>query len=152
VAQRHGWLLQLCHRHLLASLEIRLGRRRRQRAVQQPGRGIRWAILKTLTTVDNEQAAELCQEVLHLSQHPNCTARLRRTARFFVRHQLAYRAYLLRPELQLPATTCALESMNRLLRQAISTANNPDSLLLRATTFLRLRQTIICNACRHQQK
>jgi hypothetical protein len=151
LAQRHGWLLQLCHRHLLAVLEIKLGRRRWQRAVQQPGRGIRGAIREALVTADDVRAAELCQEVLRLSQHPNCTAGLRSTARSFVQHQLAYRAYLLRPELRLPATTCALESMNRLLRQAISTANSPDALLHRATAFLRLRKTIVCRARTHQQ-
>jgi len=152
LAQRHGWFLQLCHRHLLAALMGRLGRRQRQRAIQQPGRGIRGAILETLVTVDDGRAAALCQEVLLLSRHPNCTVGMRRTARFFVQHQQAYRTYLLHPELRLPSTTCALESMNRLLRQAISTANNPEALLRRATAFLRLRKTIVCNACAHQQK
>lgn len=67
LAQRHGWFLQLCHRHLLAALMGRLGRRQRQRAIQQPGRGIRGAILETLVTVDDGRAAALCQEVLLLS-------------------------------------------------------------------------------------
>lgn len=152
LAQRHGWPLQLCHRHLLAALSERLGRWQRQRATQQPGRGLRMAIFETLLTADEGRATTLCQQVLQLSQHPNCTVSLRRTARFFVRHQQAYRAYLLHPELRLPSTTGALESMNRLLRQAIGTANNPEALLRRATAFLRLRKIITCNACPHQQK
>lgn len=152
LAQRHGWILQLCHRHLSAALTGRLGRRQRQRSIQQPGRGIKAAVHEILATMDDDRAMALCQEVLQLSQHPNCTVGLRRTARFCVLHQHAYRAYLLHPELRLPATTCALESMNRLLRQAISTANTPTSLLRRATAFLRLRKNITCNACRHQQK
>lgn len=152
LAQNHGWLLQLCHRHLLSSLENRLGHRRRQRAMQQPGRGIRAAVLEILQTGDDERVAALCLETTRLCAHPNCTVKLRYAARYFLRHQQQYRTYLLHPELRLPTTTCALESMHSLLRKAISTVNDPASLFLRAKTFLRLRTTITCNGGIHQQK
>lgn len=149
--QDRGWLLQLCHRHLLASLENKLKYRRR-RVLQQPGRGIHAAVLESLTTADDERVTALCQEIVRLSHHPNCTVRLRYTAQYFLRHQQQYRTYLLHPALHLPNTTCALESMHNLLRQAVSTVNDPDSLLLRAQTYFRLRPTITCNGHIFQQK
>jgi hypothetical protein len=149
--QRHGWLSQLCHRHLLSALDIRLGPPRRQRVRQQPGRGIRTAILELLACGDDGRATALCDELLWLCSHPNCTAGLRSTVRNLVKHQQAYRTYLRYPELTLPITTNAVESMHGLLRKGISTANSPETLLLRAQTYLRLRQKITCNGAHFQQ-
>jgi hypothetical protein len=147
-----GWLLQLCHRHLLKSLERRLGHPRRQRAIQQPGRGILAAVQTALVTADDAHAVGLCDEVLRLSRHPNCTLGLRYTAQYFVRHFQYYRTYLHYPELALPTTTSAVESMHHQLRQAISTVNDPTSMQLRVTAYLRLRQTITWNPATFQQK
>lgn len=147
-----GWLLQLCHRHLLKNLERRLGHPRRQRAIQQPGRGILAAVREALVTADDVQAVGLCDEVLRLSRHPNCTLGLRYTAQYFVRQFQYYRTYLHYPELALPTTTSAVESMHHQLRQTISTVNDPVSMKLRVTAYLRLRQTITCNPAILQQK
>ena len=152
LARADSWLLQRCHRHLLAALDYKLGHPRRQRTVQQPGRGIRAAIRESLITRDDGRVAALCDEIMRLSGHPNCTLKLRYTAHHFVRHQQAYRTYLLHPELMLPTTTSAVESMHNLLRQAISTANNPQATLLRAQAYLRLRPTVTCNRGILQQK
>ena len=147
-----GWLLQLCHHHLLKSLERRLGHPRRQRAIQLPGRGILAAVQEALVTPDDARAVELRDEVLKLSRHPNCTLGLRYTAQYFVKHFQHYRTYLHYPELALPTTTSAVESMHRQLRQAIGTVNDPTSMQLRVTAYLRLRQTITCNPTILQQK
>lgn len=87
-----------------------------------------------------------------MSRHPNCTLGLRYTAQYFVRQFQYYRTYLHYPELALPTTTSAVESMHRQLRQTISTVNDPASMKLRVTAYLRLRQTITCNPAILQQK
>jgi hypothetical protein len=59
-----------------------------------------------------------------------------------------YRAYLAHPDLRLPHTTNSAESMCRLLREVFRSSragSNPDSVLLWATTLLRLRSTVVCN-------
>ncbi len=152
LVEGRGWLLQLCHRHLLRSLERKLGHPRRQRAIQQPGRGILAAVEEALDTTDSERATALCDEVLRLGRHPNCTLGLRYTAQYFVRRLQHYRTYLHHPDLALPTTTSAVESMHRRLRQAIGTVNDPDSMQLRVTVYLRLHQTVTCNPGVHQQK
>jgi len=152
LAQARGWPLQLCHRHLISALDHKLGHRRRQRTIQKPGRDIRTAVLELLETNNEGRVAIMCQEIVSLCGHPNCTVSLRYTARYFVRHQREYRTYLLYPEFHLPTTTSAVESMHSLLRKAISTVNDPRSLLLRADAYLRLRPTITCNGTDHQQK
>jgi hypothetical protein len=147
-----GWLLQFCHRHLLATLERRLGAPWRQRTIQQPGRGILAAVREALVAVDDGCVTGLCQEIIGLSRHPNCTLGLRYTAQYFVRHLEHYRTYLHHPELALPTTTCAVESMHHQLRQIIGTVNDPSSMRLRVAAFLRLNRTITCNPASLQQK
>jgi len=152
LAQSRGWPLQLCHRHLIAALDRKLGHPRRQRTVQRPGRDIRATILELLATSDESRVAEACQEIQHLCGHPNCTVGLRAVALHFVRHQREYRTYLLQPDLGIPTTTCTLESMHNLLRRAISTVNDPASLFRRAAAFLQLHPAITCHGPRLQQK
>ena len=149
--EKYGWPSQLCHRQLLSALDSGLGHPRRQRVRQQPGRGIKAAILELLACSDDQRAIKSCDELLRLCSHPNCTMRLRSTVRNFVKHQRAYRTYLRYPELAVPTTTNAVESMHNLLRKAISTANSPESLLLRAQSYLGLRQVITCNGAVFQQ-
>jgi hypothetical protein len=152
LAASRGWLLQLCHRHLLAGLKRKLGRYRRRRTIQQPGRGILAAVQEALTTADDGRATALGDEIVLLSRHPNCTRWLRYTAQYFVRQMAYYRTYRQHPELALPVTTSAVESMHHQLRCAISTVNDPHSMKLRVTAYLRLRQTITCNPAIFQQK
>ena len=152
LAQAYGWPLQLCHRHLTSALRNQLGHPRRQRTSQRPGRDIRAAIHESLATKDYRRLMELCREITSLCDHPNCTKGLRRVAGHFVRRQLQYRTYLLHPELDLPTTTCSVESMHSLLRKAIGTVNDSRSMHRRATAYLRLRPTITCNGASRQQK
>lgn len=151
LAQTHGWPLQLCHRHLTRSLNIQLGHPRRQRTSQRPGRDLRAAILEALVTRDDQRLLTTSREIADLCEHPNCTRGLRAVAGHFLRCQRHYRTYLLYPELDLPTTTCAVESMHSQLRIVISTVNDPVSMLRRAATYLQLRPTITCNSTIHQQ-
>ena len=152
VARTQGWPLQLCHRHLTSALDNQLGHPRRQRTSQRPGRDIRAAILESLATNDEQRLLERCREIAALCDHPNCTRGLRAVAWQFVRRQSQYRTYLLYPELCLPTTTSAVESMHSQLRKVIGTVNDSQSMLRRVSAYLQLRPTITCNGAILQQK
>jgi hypothetical protein len=150
VAQRNHWLNQFCHWHLRQALESKLGRHRRQLGSRWLRERIYQAVCEALKTSDAQRLEELSCQLQHWVGHWDCTRRLRWVVNQFLRRRDSFRTYLDHPDLGLPTTVCSLESMHHLLRGAIGSVNNPQSLLLRATTFLRFHPTLICNASSQQ--
>jgi hypothetical protein len=151
VAGRPGWINQFCHWHLLSALEGKLGRHRRQLGSRWLRERIYQAVVEAIKTTDPSRLAELCNQLKQLAGRWDCTHKLRWAVNQFLRRTDSFRAYLQHPELRLPTTTCALESAHSLLREAIGCVNNPQSLLLRATAFIRLHPAITCNGSILQQ-
>lgn len=145
IAREHGWLHQRCHFHLLMALIRKHGRR----SYQIKGAGIREKLLDAvrllIATSDHSILREQKRQAQRLLAHPLCPPWIRKQTIEFLRTLDDFRAYLICPELNLPATTNAIESSGKIIRKATSTARTPQSVLLRATTFLRLRRSITCN-------
>jgi len=145
IAREHGWIHQRCHFHLLMALIRRHGRR----SYRVKGAGIRERLLgvvRVLLATTND--ALLHQQKLkarRLLLHPLCPPWIRKQAVEFLRTLDDFRAYLIHPELNLPATTNSIESSGKIIRKATSTARTSQSVLLRATTFLRIKKSITCN-------
>ncbi len=146
VAKEYGWIHQRCHFHLLMALIRRHGRR----SYRIRGMGIRERLLGVvrvlLTTTDAVIKRKQTLKAQRLLLHPLCPPWIRKQTIEFLRTLDDFRAYLIYPELNLPATTNAIESSGKIIRKATSTARTPQSVLLRATTFLRLRKSITCNS------
>jgi len=98
-----------------------------------------------LTTTDAVMKRKQMLKAQRLLSHPLCPPWIRKQTIEFLRTLDDFRAYLLYPSLNLPATTNAVESTGKLIRKATSTARTPESVLLHATAFLRLRKSITCN-------
>lgn len=145
IAREHHWIHQRCHFHLLMALIRRHGRR----SYRVRGVGIREKLLAVirvlLTTTDEAMRRGHILKAQRLLAHPLCPPWIRKQTIEFLRTLDDFRAYLIYPELNLPATTNAVESTGKIIRKATSTARTPQSVLLRATTFLRLRKSITCN-------
>src|SRR3989338_2262696 len=145
IAREHGWIHQRCHFHLLMALIRRHGRR----SYRVRGSGIRERLLDVvrilLTTTDAVMKRKQMLKAQRLLSHPLCPPWIRKQTIEFLRTLDDFRAYLLYPSLNLPATTNAVESTGKLIRKATSTARTPESVLLHATAFLRLRKSITCN-------
>lgn len=144
-AREHDWIHQRCHFHLLMALIRRHGRR----SYRIKGAGIREKLLGVvrvlLITTDAVMKRKYLLKAQRLLLHPLCPPWIRKQMIEFLRTLDDFRAYLIYPGLNLPATTNAIESTGKLIRKATSTARTPQSVLLRATTFLRLRESIACN-------
>lgn len=145
IAREHNWIHQRCHFHLLMALIRRHGRR----SYRVKGAGIREKLLVVvrilLITTDATMKRKHILKAQRLLSHPFCPPWIRKQTVEFLRTLDDFRAYLLHPGLNLPATTNAIESSGKIIRKATSTARTPQSVLLRATTFLRLRKSITCN-------
>jgi len=145
IAREQGWVHQRCHFHLLMALIRRHGRR----SYRVKGAGIRERLLGVvrilLSTTDAVMERKQTLKARRLLSHPLCPPWIRIQTVEFLRTLDDFRAYLHHPSLNLPTTTNAVESTGKLIRKATSTARTPESVLLRATAFLRLRKSITCN-------
>lgn len=145
IAKEHGWIHQRCHFHLLIALIRRHGRR----SYRTKGAGIRekllGAVRTLLSTTDNAVLKKQILKARQLILHPLCPPWIRIQTVEFLRTLDDFRAYLIYPELNLPATTNAIESSGKIIRKATSTARTPKSVLLRATAFLQIKKSVTCN-------
>jgi hypothetical protein len=148
IARRQGWVLQLCHFHLLLKL-------------RSHGRGVRYAVrggqvreklyqlLRSALQLPDGQPLRCTLERLRRLSHADCgTIRIQTMVREFLHGLEFYRSYLQHPALGLPHTTNAVESMGRLLREMFRSSrsgSNPASVLRWATALIRLRPRITCN-------
>jgi len=148
IAKQQRWGLQLCHFHLLLKLQaLRRGVRYTLRggAVREE---IYQLVYSALELPEGRRLSQTLQRLTHLARSDCGTQRVQTTIREFLGSLPLYRSYLTRPDLDLPRTTNAVESMCRLLREMFRSSragSNPESVLLWATALIRLRQTITCN-------
>ena len=144
----NGWIHQRCHFHLLASLVRGKGKRR----YLTRGSSVRDKIIldsiRILLADEPVEKRDRARRTLrrHIN-NPACPSYVRKHVLEFFEREQDFRAYLTHSMLNLPTTTSAMESTGRLVRKATRTARTPDSLSMRATAFLRLRRSVICNGC-----
>lgn len=146
-----GWIYQRCHFHLLASLVRGKGMRR----YRTRGSALRERVLKAariLLADEPRKRGHARAALRRYANHPSCPAYARKRIIELLWRENDFRAYIAHPRLGLPATTNAMESTGRLVRKATRTARTPESLILRATTFLRLKRSVTCNGSCDTQK
>lgn len=145
IAKEHRWTHQRCHFHLLMALIRRHGRR----SYRTRGARIREKLLGVvrvlLSATDDTVLRQQALKARRLLLHPLCPPWIRKQTIEFLRTLNDFRAYLDHPQLNLPATTNAIESAGKLIRKATSAARTPESVMLRATALLRLKESITCN-------
>jgi hypothetical protein len=148
LASQHGWVLQLCHFHLLLKLQAQ---RRGMRYALRGGlvrEEIHRLIRRALGLPASDRLARVLERLRRLSRGDCGTQRIQTAVREFLKGLQYYRAYLAYPHMGLPHTTNSVESMGRLLREMFRSSragSNPASVLLWATAFIRMRSQIQCN-------
>lgn len=149
VARKAKWLHQLCHFHLLAELRRKRGKRKKTISAK----ALREEIYQSIQTVLYVRAKEKVVALLHrlrvLADDPSCPVRLSFIVGEFIRRHALYRTYLDHPEYDIPTTTNAVESFNKMIRKHTRYLRTPRAVQLWATVFVRRRKTIRCNG-RHQ--
>lgn len=154
LGRSQGWIVQLCHFHLISRLQSCRGRRNRRLA----GRPLREALYQltrqALDLPDGPRLETVIKELRHLERQATALRVIRMIVREFLRRIDHFRAYRKYPELDLPTTTGSVEAMNRrvrdLMRQTRS-ISSPQALQLWATALIRMRPTVMCNGKHYQQ-
>lgn len=154
LAKYEGWVLQLCHFHLIQKFQIQ---HRRQRRVLRGGamrEEIYQLIRQALEVPGGPLLNDSITRLTQLARNSCITYRIQAMVREFLRSIDSYRAYRTHPELNLPSTTNTIESMNSIIRDLLRrnrSASSPQSLLRWATAMIRLRKKLNCNGKHHQQ-
>ena len=149
-----GWIVQLCHFHLISRLQNCRGRRNRR----LQGRPLREALYqhvrRALELPDGPKLQTVLKKLRQLVRRATRLRVMRMIVREFLRRIDHFRAYRKHPELHLPTTTGSVEAMNRrvrdLMRQTRS-ISSPQALHLWATALIRKRPYIMCNGKNFQQ-
>lgn len=152
IASDHGWVYQRCHWHLLNTLGAFGSRRCRQLR----GRVARDAVLRFVQALlyekDERLVPQLCADLKELACD-RCLGnrRIRYVVANFLRDVDHFRAYLRHPELHLPTTTGAMESLHALVRGTISRVSSRQSIINRVQCLVRLHPPICCNGHKNPQ-
>jgi hypothetical protein len=146
IAEENGWVLQLCHFHLLAQLKARLGKRPSFKARMLRSEAYR-LVKRALTTIDGKELSWIIYCLRALITEAAMPVAYRRAVKGFLRHMDHYHAYLAYPNLRLPRTNNSAEAMGRRIRGLINRTrglSTPESLRLWATEQVRLHPRIAC--------
>jgi hypothetical protein len=148
LATRCGWIVQLCHFHLISQLQGSRGGRKRK-LVGRPVRETLYRLTRqALEVPDGPRLESVLKRLKELVQKPMGSRVMRMVVREFLRRADQFRAYRKYPELNLPTTTGSVEAMGRkvrdLMRQTRS-IRSPQALQLWATALIRMRSTVTCN-------
>jgi transposase-like protein len=141
-AHRNHWVLQRCHFHFIAQLQVNRGKRKKMR--DQAIREEIYQMARILLTT-TKHVCHYKNHVQHLVQRSDCPRRLRLIAGEFLRRLSDFRAYLNHPDMTLPTTTNAMESKNRQIRQLCRPLRTPHSLFAWVSHFLKFNPEITCN-------
>ena len=148
LALQHGWAVQLCQFHLISQLHARRGRWKPGIPGQKSRETAYQLLRQCLEEADPKRLQIIIQDLQHTARHPKVPARMRMVVREFIRQIKFFRTYREHPELDLPATTSAMESKGREIRDLLRrarTLRSPSSLKNWVTAYIRLKPTITCN-------
>jgi hypothetical protein len=143
-----GWIVQLCHFHLISRLQNVRGRRNRNLA----GRALREKLYqltrKALDLPDGAPLQTVLKKLNYLVGQAKALRVIRMIVREFLRRINHFRAYRKYPKLHLPTTTGSVEAMNRIVRdlmRQVRSIRSPQGLHLWATALIRTRPFVLCN-------
>jgi hypothetical protein len=146
IARSNGWILQLCHFHLLAQFKGRVTLRSttKARLLRQE---VCKLISKALLTIDGEKLDSIRFCLKAFLAEANTPKRYKSLVRGFLRTIDDYHAYLVYPDLRLPRTNGTSEAMARRVRDLLydtRSLSSPAALTKWATSLIRLKPTIMC--------
>jgi transposase-like protein len=144
LAASKGWAYQRCHYHLWALLRPWMWILRRK------GAGAILDAVSVGLTAPERESAEAARASLraYVTANPGGVSG---ALKQLLRDWAAARCHLDHPDLQIPTTTNAVESMHRLMRDSLSGTNTLDGIMRRATALTRLHPPFTCNGHVFQQ-
>jgi hypothetical protein len=148
LARHHHWVLQLCQFHLILRLYGRRGMIPHAIREGSLRHELKALIRKTLSLPTGIELDATIRKAARIALDPALAPRMRGLVRECLRNIDHYRACIRHPNLGLPRTTNAVESMGARIRRTLyrhKAASSPKSLALWATAITRAEPNIVCN-------
>lgn len=148
-AKWERWIIQRCHFHLIAAIQGRRSKRRWSRH-RAEGTQLSQLVHAVLTGPEGTALLPILTALEELGWDTR-SPQLRRIIAGFVNHYQDYRSYLIYPELQLPRTTNAVESligMVHSLRHRARGFRSINSLQQWTAALIKHKRTMTCNGYR----
>lgn len=145
VAKHYGWLHQLCHFHIIAELQRRRGGRKKTIEGRSIREGIYQTVLQLLYVEEQSRLQRLTKHLRALESNPHCPRKVDMIARGFLKDIGKYRAYRDYPELAIPQTSSAAESLIKLVKKRTRHLRTPQAVQEWATALVRLKRVMRCN-------
>lgn len=149
----YGWLIQRCHFHIIASIKnyVTAGPLSRN---QTFGKIVLQTVYAALTTPDEDELESLTANIrcfMKIAKNKKLKSRLRG----FVKNRDDFRIYLNHPELNLPVTSNAAESLIQCIRDVLYRARGfktIPSFMNWVTAVCLHKKTIVCKGKNQQNK
>jgi hypothetical protein len=155
LAVHKGWVLQLCHFHLISQVQGSQGGRRRKIV----GKSMREALYRltrqALELPDGPELQGVLKRMRTLLRQPGGPRRIYMVVGEFLRRTEQFRAYRTHPHLELPSTTGTVEAMGRIIRDLMRrtrSIRSPEALRLWVTAMIRMHPEVMCNGKHFQPK
>jgi hypothetical protein len=148
VAANRGWVLQLCHFHVISQLHGRRGRRQTTVTFRAHREAVYRLVRRALEVPDGPELQRTLSALRGRIRQRRAIGRMGGLVREFLRRVELFRAYQHYPAWHLPTTTGAVEAMAhrvRSLTRRLGNLRSPEALRLWATMLIRMRPTITCN-------
>lgn len=151
VAHYYGWIIQRCHFHLIARMDgyQTSGKLSRHGKLGQQI----YLLVKTILISYNEPKIISCLEQLKLLLKTTNSRWLKTTMSGFIKHYQNFRTYIYYPELNLPRTSNAAESLVSLIRRFNNRSRGYRTLKSFRRwvwALLKNKQKIVCNGSKNQ--
>lgn len=150
-AKRHDWLIQRCHFHILSAIQ---GRRSRSSKSlhKEEGKRVYALVERCISTPDEEEAKRLVYKI-DAEALTTSSPLLRKILRGFANNYEYFRMYRYHPDLHLPTTTNAVESLNssvKGLQHRVRGFATVESFKKWLTALLKSKQKMTCNGSKYQ--
>lgn len=146
IAKRRKWIIQRCHFHLIARIQGRRSRWMRSRH-RELGERLYFLTKEIITNTDEKIIIDYLKEIEIIKDNTNSRI-LNRYLSGFITNYREYRTYLYYPELNLPLTSNAAESIIGSIRQLCHRAHGfrtINSLTLWINALLKYKKLATCN-------
>jgi len=142
IAKSNSWIIQRCHFHLLAQMQVNRGKWKQ--LSDSPQREAVYTAIRKALIAKSVNLPRCIKQLNELLLKNDCPRRIGAIGREFLRRLNQFRAYQNFPELRLPNTTNSIESLNKIIRSRCRHLRTPKSLLLRSRVIIRIRKTVTC--------
>jgi transposase-like protein len=146
LAKRSDWLIQRCQFHLLASLQGRRSKSAKSRH-QKIGESLFQLAGFIMNSLDEKEIKKRIGKLKVIRKNSNSRV-LRKIISGFVKHYQDFQTYLFYPDLKLPRTSNAAESLIGSVRNMIYRAHGfrtIKSFKFKVFAFLKHKRKITCN-------